>query len=141
MLICGTEGNGKTLFSCSTLTSHAAKALNEGKTRRGYYLTQKELELEFRSAMHDASSSEMAVFRRFFDYPILVLDEVGRGSNTQYSLDNIEALISKRYAWRRPTVIITNGTVGSIRELFDRHILDRLQTGGTIEVRTKSQRR
>lgn len=140
VLVCGTQGNGKTFIACSLLNSYLRKAIIEAKSIP-CYVTQSELNMRFRSAMHENGTSEFQIFNKFTDYPLLVIDEIGRSKNSEYNLENLEAIISKRYAWKRPTILISNETAEQIRSLFDKHILDRLATGGTIEMHDKSMRR
>ena len=144
VLLCGTEGSGKTYLSCSAINS-ALKTLllkeNSNMETGPRYIMQRELDMMFRSAMHEEGNSELKVFNRYAAYSLLVIDEIGRSNNSQYSLDNIELLISKRYSFHRPTVIITNDTADELRQMFDRHILDRLaKKGATFELDTESQR-
>lgn len=139
LLVCGTEGTGKTLFACSHLNSYLGRVINES-VPEPLYITQSEMNMQFRSAMHDNGTSELQVFRRMTEVPLLVIDEIGRSKNSEYNMENLEAIISKRYAWKRPTILISNETGKDIREIFDRHILDRLATGGTLEMHDASQR-
>ena len=138
LTVCGTEGNGKTYLACCALTKYLL--IHVQSPRTPFYVTQSEMNMMFRSAMH-GDGTEYGLFQRFVDYSVLVIDEVGRSKNSDYQMETIEAIISKRYAWKRPTVIISNDSAEELRNLVDRHILDRLATGGTIEMIGKSQRR
>lgn len=143
VVLCGTEGSGKTYLSCAAINTEIAKRWNANKDmeRGPRYVMQRELDMMFRSAMHEEGNSELKVFNRYCEYSLLVIDEIGRSNNSQYSLDNIELLISKRYSFHRPTVIITNDTAEELMLMFDRHILDRLaKKGATYELDTESQR-
>ena len=143
VVLCGTEGSGKTYLSCAAINSKLGQIWNRGKgmEKGPRYVMQRELDMMFRSAMHEDGNSELKVFNRYCEYSLLVIDEVGRSSNSQYSMDNIELLISKRYSFHKPTVIITNDTAEELMLLFDRHILDRLsKKGATFELDTESQR-
>ena len=140
LTICGTEGTGKTFIACAAVTTSLVPHVNGETDRIGYYITQSEMNMMFRSAMH-GGESEYVVFKRFCEYSFLVIDEIGRSKNSDYQMETIEALISKRYAWKRPTVLISNDDAEELTQLFDRHILDRLATGGTIEMNGISQRR
>ena len=143
LVLCGTEGSGKTYLSCAAINTEIARLYQSGKDMEygPRYIMQRELDMKFRSAMHEEGNSELKVFDKYVAYSLLVIDEIGRSNNSQYSLDNIELLISKRYSFHRPTVIITNDTADELKRLFDRHILDRLaKKGATFELDTESQR-
>lgn len=143
LVLCGTEGSGKTYLSCSAINTEIARIYqsNRDMEHGPRYVMQRELDMMFRSAMHEEGNSELKVFNRYVGFSLLVIDEIGRSNNSQYSLDNIELLISKRYSFHRPTVIITNDTADELKRMFDRHILDRLaKKGATFELDTESQR-
>jgi len=143
LVLCGTEGAGKTYLSCAAINTELARFYQKNKDieRGPRYIMQRELDMKFRSAMNESGNSEYKVFTRYSEYSLLVIDEVGRSNNSQYNLDNIELLISKRYSFHRPTIIITNDTASDVKKMFDRHILDRLaKKGATFELDTESQR-
>lgn len=139
LVLCGTEGSGKTYLSCAAINTALWK---DSDIERGpRYIMQRELDMRFRSAMNEEGNSELKVFNKYVNYSLLVIDEIGRSNNSQYSMDNIELLISKRYSFHRPTILISNDTAEEFRSLFDRHILDRLaKKGATFELDTESQR-
>ena len=140
-LVCGTEGTGKTYIACAAINSALVPLCNNESNRESFYITQSEMAMMFRSEMH--GGSEYKLFQKFVEYNLLVIDEVGRSKNSEYQMEIIEALISKRYAWNRPTILISNDTAEEITQLFDRHILDRLNAGGpdaTLEMNGESQR-
>lgn len=139
--VCGTEGTGKTMIACAAINTALIPFVNgEGRGKEPYYITQSEMNMMFRSAMNSRGSSEFEVFQMLSDRSLLVIDEVGRSRNSEYQMENLEALISKRYAWNRPTVLISNDSAEELTQLFDRHILDRLNCGGSIEMHGVSQR-
>lgn len=143
IVLTGTEGSGKTYLCCTAINSMLVRAYIKGWSMEcgPRYITQRELDMKFRSAMSEQGNSEEKVFNRFFNYSFLIIDEIGRSNNSQYSMDNIELLISKRYSFHRPTILISNETAEGFRSLFDRHILDRLaKKGATYELDTESQR-
>lgn len=144
VVLCGTEGSGKTYLSCAAINSALKTMLlkdNSNMVTGPRYIMQRELDMMFRSAMHEEGNSELKVFNNYAAYSLLVIDEIGRSNNSQYSLDNIELLISKRYSFHKPTVLITNDSAEELRNMFDRHILDRLaKKGATFELDTESQR-
>ena len=143
LVLCGTEGSGKTYLSCAALNTEIWRCYmqNLDMERGPMYITQKELDMRFRSAMNETGNSELKVFNTFANYSLLIIDEIGRSGNSKYSMDNIELLISKRYSFHRPTIIITNETADELKQMFDRHILDRLaKKGATFELDTESQR-
>lgn len=135
VLVCGTTDRGKTYICCTALNTFLVKVYNCEVEEGPMYITQSEMNMMFRSAMHDKSMTEMDLFNRFVSVPVLVIDELGRSKNSEYNMENIEAIIAKRFAWKKPTILISNGTSTEIKELFDTHILRRLNEGELIEMK------
>ena len=140
LVVCGTEGTGKTEMVCSALNNVLRQIAGDERKGSIFYVTQSEMNMMFRSAMHSKFETEYEMFQRFTDYSILVIDEVGRSKNSEYQLEIIEALISKMIAWNKTLILISNDSAKEFIDLFDKHILDRLNQGASIEMNFESQR-
>jgi len=125
LLISGNKGTGKTFLALAFLNS-AIYRTQEPSEFTAKYVTHYELDLRYKAAMNDSKKTQADIYNQYAEYSYLVIDELGRGSITDYSMTFIENLISRRYSWSRPTVIITNKTTKELKELLDAQMLDRL---------------
>lgn len=139
LTVAGTQGIGKTF----TVAKCVEQYLKEQFLSRGdilgmaKFVSHFELDLSFKECMNSrASKTQTRVYEEFCNYPILIIDEVGRGSWTEYSANFIENIISKRYANKRTTVLISNKTPQELATMFDRNIVDRLSNGTTGKIWT-----
>lgn len=130
LLVCGDTGVGKTYMALAMLNSvlHNAMCDSVDVDRAGRYMTHYELDIRYKSAMDGkkGGKTQFDLYNLFTQYDMLVLDEIGRGSVSEYSMGFIENVLTKRIAWRRPTVLITNKTPSELKDLFDVQMLDRL---------------
>lgn len=142
LLVYGAEGRGKTYLCSGALNEYIYRCYcreytkdcpdEERLNKKARYITHYELDLEDKSCMNPkATKTQIEQFRYITSIPFLVIDEVGRGSWSDYSAQNIENIISKRYGNLLPTVLITNKTGKEITEMFDISIRDRLSNGKT----------
>ena len=147
LVLTGREGTGKTFLACSALNTVLSWIYGGDFRGDVLYTTHREMDMHYRSAMGASSRrSEEDVFRSYFEKRVLVVDEIYRSTKSDYSVENLELLIAKRYAWRRPTILISNATraqlFGDGRRpgMFDLHVIDRLRQGLFVESDGGSQR-
>ena len=134
LLVCGSEGRGKSWIISGLINKYLYNkyAATENTDGMAMYLTHYELDLRDKSCMNPkASKTQVEQYNDFCDVPLLVIDEIGRGSWSDYTAQNIENIISRRYSNLRPTILITNKTKAEIAKMFDRSILDRIANGKT----------
>ena len=142
LLVHGAEGRGKS-YLCSGAVNEVIRAYYNIETDKkepqydrisgkAMYLTHYELDLMDKSCMNPkAERTQIEQYKKVGSVPFMVIDEIGRGSWSDYSARNLENVISKRYAELLPTVLITNKTIPEIVEMFDKATRDRLFNGRT----------
>lgn len=146
LVLTGREGTGKTFLACSALNTVLSWCYEGSFKGDVCYVAHREMDMDYRSAMGSTGRSERDVFEKYFSKGLLVVDEIYRSTKSDYSVENLELLIAKRYAWRRPTVLISNATRGQLfgddrrPGMFDLHVIDRLRQGLFVESDGDSQR-
>lgn len=96
------------------------------------YATQSAMGREFRATyQRDADCSETAVFAKFGNTRVLLLDELGAGS-TEHTDRLLFEVLDERYANRRPTVIATNHPRDHLRDVLGERLFDRLKEEATF---------
>lgn len=143
LLVHGAEGRGKSYLCSGAINEILRRRYNDECNKddpqfedalkgRALYLTHFELDLMDKSCMNPkAVRTQIEQYNRITSIPFLVIDEIGRGSWSDYSSQNIENIISKRYAQMLPTVLITNKTIPEIVQMFDKSTRDRIFNGKT----------
>lgn len=130
VLIAGAPGVGKTMSVCEIL----ATVIREGYS--GYYITAPELVALNRPGMVDE-----VINGRVREADVLVLDELGAEHVTDWSLSVIDGLLHYRHAKRRPTLITSNASWGTISSALGGRIRDRVEERSRIyELRGPSYR-
>lgn len=129
----GTQGTGKTFLACSALVRYCIDQFwSKGQFFRdkALYTKHYNMELAYKSAMSPATTqTQEDVFYRFArQYKLLVIDELGRGKNSEYTMSFIENVIAERYEQKLPTIIISNKTAKEFKVLIDSPIIDRLRS-------------
>lgn len=146
LVLTGREGTGKTFLACSALNTVLSWCYDGSFRGDVCYVVHREMDMDYRSAMGASGRSERDVFEKYFSKGLLVVDEIYRSTKSDYSIENLELLIAKRYAWRRPTILISNATRGQLfgddrrPGMFDLHVIDRLRQGLFVESDGDSQR-
>ena len=131
VVLYGTKGTGKTGLAVAM----ARGAFDKGATIR--FTTARDLMQTFRASMRDDGEGEQSVDASFLAPQVLVLDEFGGTTLTDYQRDTLTALIDKRQKERRQTLITLNVEGGLLaedvqaqtRELLGGRLADRLVEG------------
>ncbi len=101
MLLIGAPGVGKTYTVCAIL-----KFLYQKYRIPGYFTDTKELAIKFRKAFESDEASK--VLNALFKIPILVLDDLGNETLTDWYKEILTSLINARYNEKKLTFITTN---------------------------------
>jgi hypothetical protein len=99
----------------------------------------------FYSAVRESFSqpnvSEADVMRKYGEYPMLVLDDLGSGSLSDHERRSTLELLEMRSDDFRPTVVTTNWTIEQIGERMDDRIASRLSEFKLLRFEGKDRRR
>jgi DNA replication protein DnaC len=128
VLLCGEPGTGKTHMACEIVMQWAAAGIN------ARYATTDDMLSDIKDGF-DAPGGRYASIRRFESPSLLVLDEFFRRKNDDWDRREVWRLLDRRYAEKRATVIISNGTGDGLKGEFDAPMWGRIcQFGGAMEV-------
>ena len=117
LLMVGTNGTGKT---------HLGSAI--AFRWRGLYYTFGRL---LRKAYNIDKRDE--VTEQCIKAPMLVIDEIGKGSNTDFSRDLLYTIVDERYLTKKPSVLITNLQPKEFVELVGKSFISRIKEVGVRE--------
>jgi len=137
VILLGDSGTGKTHLAIS----FSLKALQKDYTVRFTTVSDMLYELH----ISKADNSYHKLLKRFIDYDLLVLDELGFKSLPKYACDDFFNIISKRYE-HKSTIITTNKPLDEWNDIFEekvltRAIVDRVMHHATIfNIKGKSYR-
>jgi DNA replication protein DnaC len=116
MMLTGRTGCGKT---------HLAIAAAKQLSRQAIFVTVPELLLEIRSTFN-GEDSESRLIRRYARAELLVLDDLGAEKTTEYSIQTLYTIISRRNREEAQTIVTTNLDLTQIAESLGDRIASRL---------------
>lgn len=126
----GTIGSGKTTLACAGMHERAINGLAPG-----LYLSCRTLKpMIMTSRSFKASESEMDIYNKYATTPFLVLDEVGKCTDSTLEWDFVTTIFALRYDAELPTVFTTNLNY----EQFRVFIMSDLNRGADIYDRLKT---
>lgn len=137
----GAHGTGKTRMAweiarkCTPQDAHFAVGgigWNAArKDRPAIYTTAVGLFLEIRDTFRaDSEFSEMRVIKKYTDAGLLVIDEVQERGETDFENKKLTTIIDARYAYERPTILITNYSREKLAATLSPAVLDRIRENG-----------
>ncbi len=130
MILFGTTGTGKThLATAIALAVHA-------KGYRAMYTTVAGLTRRIKSTWGEGRlEEEHQVLAQLHTADLLILDEVGVQSNSEWEKTHLFDLVNERYNWLRPTLVISNLDLAGIHRTLGERVIDRLRQAGGRAVR------
>jgi DNA replication protein DnaC len=124
LILCGQVGTGKTHLAIST----GKQLAREG--RDCHYVNLADLIRDVRSSWNDRDVSEDAIYRRYFRYDLLIIDEIGIQNGTENERNIIFEIINGRYERVKSTIIISNLSENEIENMISIRSVDRIKDGG-----------
>jgi DNA replication protein DnaC len=129
------EGGGLVLWGeTGTGKSHLAVGLLrhcQAAGRSARYIRAVDLMNRLRQASgFSASAEDRQLIDRLADVGVLVVDDVGKSSGTDFERAAMFNLLDRRWGERRPTVITSNETAESLRDLLTPAGFDRVTEAG-----------
>lgn len=123
LMLVGQTGTGKT---------HLATAIMLNVMSKGYtaqYVTAMDMFREVKSTFSNRNRSEAGVIDAFVRKDLLVIDEVAvhYGSDAENII--LFDIIDKRYAHRKPTLLISNLPADEVKHVVGQRVFDRLSDG------------
>ena len=119
LLLSGTVGSGKT---------HLAAAIVRERIEHGTTASFRRM-ADFYAALRESyrtNVSEAEVVRPYVDSPLMVLDDLGAGSLTDFERRSTLEILDQRQNRMRPTIVTTNWELGEVAEKMDDRISSRL---------------
>lgn len=136
LALIGNRGTGKTQLGASAIAANCALE------RSSRYITAMDVFLIIREAQKFQNESELKAIQKFVDPKLLVMDEMQVRGETAFENRMLTAIVDKRYANMRDTILIANLTEKEFRESLGSSIVDRMyETGGVIPCTWESFRR
>lgn len=125
----GTNGTGKTYLACSAINER----IKHGKTG-GFYVSCKYTvcPLVRSSRSYAAKETELDLIRRFSKIPFVVFDEVGKGDDKNIEKGFISSIISARYDFVKPTILISNMSMVELCDWLGQDISSRFHETATV---------
>lgn len=114
--MCGKSGTGKTLLASLIIRECG------GKFAKSYQIAD---EIED-SRSFSSKESKSGLIKRYSEYKLLVIDEIGKFENKQGTeLEYLFRILNERYEKENSTIIITNKTKGELKEYLGIPLYDR----------------
>lgn len=128
-ILLGRPGTGKTHIACAL----ALAAAELGYVSR--YATVMRAIRRVKDSWRDESpETEREVIQDYGGCDLLVLDEVGIQTGSQFESNILFDLLNQRYEHRLSTVLVSNLSLAEVRTVLGERILDRLrEDGGTLQ--------
>lgn len=127
----GNAGTGKSHLACAILR---VLLLKHGGT--GIYVTQARLISRLKATMEKgATETELDVFDAIAKPDLVVVDEIGRGSQSSWERSVLFRVIDERYQRKcKPTVLVSNLTLDELVAEMSPAGLDRMRESGGLRV-------
>ena len=123
LLLFGDTGVGKTF-----LTNCIAKELIEQSHSVIYMSAVRFFDVLADASFHKGSSGtqESSVYRDFYDCDLLIIDDLGTELANSFTSSALFQCINERAIRRKPVIISTNLSLGSLRDIYSERVFSRI---------------
>lgn len=128
LIMVGRTGTGKTHLACAV----ARNVLETKKYAR--YVTSEDMANEIANAWTKADDNEVNAITRFTDCDLLILDEYGLHDRHENRLQLVHKVLYARYDAGKPTMLISNMTIGDLEKDLGDRLWSRFQHDGLTVV-------
>lgn len=120
LLLYGNSGTGKSHLAASAVIEN-----------RGFYITYGWLSARIRSSYsYKTKETEIEILEKLIKTPLLVLDEIDKGVNSESKTDLLGLICRERYENEKPTWLVGNVTWEWVKKYIDKSVLDRCKDSG-----------
>lgn len=124
-ILTGRPGTGKTHLACALLFEAKKKGYS------AFFINIRKLFRAVRDTWREgAAESESQVIDRYVDLDLLVIDEVGVQAKSENEQHILYDILNGRYENAKPTIILSNETLPTIKQIIGERAYDRLREGG-----------
>lgn len=127
IIMVGSVGTGKTHLA----SAMCRKMAEQKEPYKVLIATVTEMIRRYRSS-YDSNNdvTEEKVINSLTNKDLLIIDELGMSKGDEKELNILFEIINNRYEYKRSTVIISNQSIGEVKELLGQRIIDRLKEDG-----------
>jgi DNA replication protein DnaC len=127
------RSKGKTHLAIG-LTNYWYAEKYKGKSLRGnaLFLSAPEFVCDIRNTFKIPGNSEREILDRYFNVPLLLIDDLGSDKVSDWSRQEVYLLIDLRYRYKRQTIITSNLSLKQIAEKIDDRIGSRIAEMGVV---------
>ncbi|MNF71161.1 DNA replication protein DnaC [compost metagenome] len=129
-LLVGNIGTGKTHLA-SAIVQHV---IREHGARAAITSAAEIIRVAKGVMRKGAQYTDRDVIEELADFDLLVIDEVGAQTGTEFERGLLHEVIDRRYQMVRPTVLVSNLTIEQLAAFIGERALDRLRQGGGVQV-------
>ena len=130
LLLYGTVGTGKSHLAWGVL-KHVAIHKGIVGTYRVFGKLMEDIRYGFN---RKDAAQERDLVSALCHTKLLVLDEVGSETDTDYEMKIVQNILSERYNRMLPTIVITNKNENEFLQIFSERSLDRLLAEGNLRI-------